>query len=144
AYGVNLARSRIRRSVDGAVYGAACGLGFGATENLAYQLQALVEGGTFGWLLTVLARSLSSILVHPAATGVTGYGMARARLGGRGAWAVLPYYAFAVVLHALFNYIAAFLAPFAVGEVVLSLNFLFAVLLAVGAFRVLRGAIARA
>ena len=49
---------------DGLVYGAACGLGFGATENVLYGLsEEAVSVGYLGILAVVILRTVSSILL---------------------------------------------------------------------------------
>ena len=143
AYGVRIFRGAIGAPVDGIVLGAACALGFSATENLAYGASTLAASGTTAWLAIAIARSISSSLVHPSATGITGYGIARTHLRGHSWLAVVPYYLLAVGLHATFNYTAEFMAPIQIGDASLSLNFLAAIVLAWLAFRGLRTAVRR-
>lgn len=138
ACGVTLAGPHLKRPVDGIVYGASSALGFSATENLVYQTSALAEGGTLAWFAVVVARSVSSSLMHPSATGITGYGVARARLRGATWLAVMPFYALAVAAHAGYNYVAAFLPPVDLAGLSFNVNFLAAVLVAGLSFRLLR------
>lgn len=93
---------------DGIIYGAAIGLGFSATENLFYELTALGAGGQTAYIMTAIARTFSSSLLHATATAITGYGMAR-WLSGKsrfGPFAVIPWYLLAVILHSAFNAVA--------------------------------------
>lgn len=105
ALGLGLVRNRIREMEDGIVYGAAIGLGFGATENLLYGLRALQESGIEDAAITIGFRVLSSVLLHAGSTALVGYGYARMRLRGQGLGIVLPYYLMAVLQHALYNYL---------------------------------------
>jgi len=94
--GVRAGRPEIQKLLDGLVYGAAAGLGFSATENLFYGIARLVE---------ILIRSFSSSLLHASSTAVFGYGLAKTWLVRR-AWAFVPYYLTAVIMHAVFNLVA--------------------------------------
>lgn len=147
--GVWLLGWRLRSGRDGAFLGAAVGLGFAGIETFGYLLAAADGGALVGaTLLTVVAvallRSVTSALLHPAATGITGYGVARARL--RGVPVVvgaLPYYGLAVALHGTYNYLAAFLPPQAVGGLTLEVNLVAAMLLAALAWGALKRGVAR-
>ncbi len=90
---------------DGLIYGAACGLGFAATENLFYGAYAWAEGGFMVFLGTIIVRSIASVLLHASATAATGYGISKKRVYGRGHH-VIGYYLLAVVMHSLFNFFA--------------------------------------
>ncbi|HUR25074.1 MAG TPA: PrsW family intramembrane metalloprotease [Candidatus Thermoplasmatota archaeon] len=103
--GLGLVRRRIDEIEDGIVYGAAIGLGFGATENLLYGLQALQDNGLEQAALTIGFRVLSSVLLHAGSTALLGYGYALMRLRNRGLVVVLPYYFLAVLQHALYNFL---------------------------------------
>ena len=65
--------------LDGIVYGALIGLGFGMTENVAYFLRSFQEGGWTQWLTTVVGRSIFFGLTHAFYTGMMGalWGYAR-------------------------------------------------------------------
>ena len=149
-FGVYLLGVRFASRRDGTFLGASVGLGFAAIETFTYLLAALQDGGSqlagatlFGLLVLAGLRSLSSALVHPAATGITGYGIARARLSGRSAVVgALPYYVFAVVLHGSYNYLVAYLPPQDIGGFTVELNLLAALLLASVAWGGLKGALA--
>lgn len=104
-YGVHRKWRFMRELEDGLVYGAACGLGFAATENLLYEAVALEEG-IMAFITLAIVRSVSSSLLHASATAVTGYGVSRRALGlGR---SVTPFYLLAVLMHSLFNLLASY------------------------------------
>ncbi len=136
-----LSRKRLAEQEDGLVYGAAAGLGFAATENLAYELRALAEFGFTGWVSTSIMRMLTSTLLHASSSAVAGWGLAKARLrpGERGA--VLKYLFLAMLMHGIFNLLATLplLAPenFSVTLGSLLLIFVFAG----GIYRFIRGKI---
>jgi len=103
--GVRAGRPEIQKLLDGLVYGAAAGLGFSATENLFYGIARLLESGPTASLVEILIRSFSSSLLHASSTAVFGYGLAKTWLVRR-AWAFVPYYLTAVIMHAVFNLVA--------------------------------------
>lgn len=151
--GVWLLAARIRRGADGAFLGAAVGLGFAGTETFFYLAAAASDAGSelagaalATVVLVAMLRSVTAAFLHPAATGLTGYGIARARLRGVPVLlAALPFYGLAVFVHGLYNYLAAFLPPQTLGGVALEVNLPAAVLLAFLAWGALkRGVAARA
>lgn len=110
ATGVFAMRGRLDEVENGLVYGAAVGLGFAATENVLYFTDALYSGGDI-FLFTVVARTLTSTMLHASASAIVGFGIARA--GAQARWfgrpsSWLPYYFAAVLIHALFNLVASF------------------------------------
>ena len=107
ALGVVLVAGYFQRAEDGLVYGVAAGLGFAATENLLYELNALETGGLVAFFALAFVRSISSTLLHASATGVTGLGIGKAKVAGRAYAAALPFYLAAVLMHATFNYLAS-------------------------------------
>lgn len=138
--GVWLLGARLQNGRDGRFLGASVGLGFAATETFFYLAAALQQaqqgdpalaGVALGVWFLALTRSVTSALVHPAATGLTGIGIGRAKARGRlvlGAW---PWYALAVLLHATYNLLAGFLPGLDVGAgLVLPIGLLGAWLLA--------------
>ena len=106
--GAKAGRPETQALLDGLVYGAAAGLGFSATENLFYGLDALLNpgGGASASLAVIAVRSFSSSLLHASSTAVMGYGLAKSWLSGR-TWAFLPFYLIAVTMHAIFNLLAS-------------------------------------
>jgi RsiW-degrading membrane proteinase PrsW (M82 family) len=58
------------RPRNGLVFGAACGLGFAATENFLYEGTALLVGGFSAVLAVAVARTFSPSLMHAPATSV--------------------------------------------------------------------------
>lgn len=103
--GLVLIHRRITEPEDGIIYGAAIGLGFGATENLLYGLSALSEGTLVDATVTITFRVFSSVLLHAGSTALLGYGYARMRLARRGLLTLLPFYLLAVVQHSLYNFL---------------------------------------
>jgi RsiW-degrading membrane proteinase PrsW (M82 family) len=101
--GLGLVRNRILEVEDGIVYGAAIGLGFGATENLLYGLMELHDIGFTAAIATIGFRVLSSVLLHAGSTALLGYGYAMLRLRHKMGILVVPYYLLAVLQHALYN-----------------------------------------
>jgi RsiW-degrading membrane proteinase PrsW (M82 family) len=103
--GVFTAGSDLDEVEDGLIYGAAVGLGFAATENLLYGYLAWEEA--FGiFIATAIVRSISSALLHASATSVTGYGIGKKKILGRGHY-IIPFYLLAVVMHSMFNFFAS-------------------------------------
>jgi len=101
-------RRRLLELEDGLVYGAAVGLGFAATENLLYLVNALLVG-LDAFILTAVLRAVTSTVLHASATAIAGYGIALAIFmsvrGRHVSW--LPYLGVAILLHALFNLFAS-------------------------------------
>lgn len=139
ALGARPGRPHTDVRVDGIVYGAAAGLGFSATENLLYGIVALSQAGASASLFVIAFRSFSSSFLHASATAVVGYGLAKSWLTRR--WsAVLPFYFVAVIMHAIFNFLASFgeLYSQEVGEVAYVIGFGAAAAFAVLAVSVVR------
>ncbi len=67
---------------DGFVYGAAAGLGFGMTENFLYFAGEAISGDPFGWVATVVIRTLYSAVMHASATAIVGAALGFARFRG--------------------------------------------------------------
>jgi len=108
ATGVMAVMRRLIEPENGLVYGAAVGLGFAAAENVLYYTSALAAG-TDVFILTAVARTLTSTLLHASASALVGFGLSRSRCfymwyGTPRAW--FPYYLLAVALHAGFNLLA--------------------------------------
>lgn len=147
-FGVWLFGARFQAARDGAFLGAAVGLGFAAIETFGYLVAVMGTGALAGaTLLTVvvvaLVRSVSSALLHPSATGLVGYGIARSRLRGLPAVVgALPFYLLAVALHGTYNYLAAFLPPQDLGGFTVELNLLAAMVLASFAWGFLKRGVA--
>lgn len=105
-FGLRKTRKHTREIEDGIIYAGAIALGFAATENLLYQTSAFLEGGAADWWSVVVARSISSALLHPAATGLIGLGYGKMVVRGTSRVRLLPYYGGAVALHGIYNYSA--------------------------------------
>ncbi len=109
ATGIMTVMRRLVEPENGLVYGAAVGLGFAAVENVLYYITAL-DAGTDIFIATAVARTLTSTLLHTAASALVGFGFSRSRCfymfyGTPRSW--LPYYVAAVLLHAAFNLLAS-------------------------------------
>ncbi len=122
ATGVFAAHRRLTEPENGLVYGAACGLGFAAGENVLYYTSSLTTGVEI-FIITVIARTLTSTLLHTSATAISGFGISRSYCfrswyGTPKSW--IPYYLVAVLIHASFNFLAIIgtdILPDASGEV---------------------------
>ena len=125
-------RSNIDEVEDGLVYGAACGLGFGATENVLYGLsEEAVSVGYLGILAVVILRTVSSILLHSVATSFTGHGISKHLVEGQPFSVVIKYYLLAVLIHSAWNGAAVFSMVYSddLGGVIL---LIFSIMLAIG------------
>ncbi|MBI4394173.1 MAG: PrsW family intramembrane metalloprotease [Euryarchaeota archaeon] len=122
--------------------GAAAGLGFAATENLLYQVQALATDGIIAYLATVLVRAYTSMLIHATASAIAAVGLWKWHKTGLGFTAgFLPFYAVAVILHGAFNYVAVYMGGVEVGGVFVALNLAAAIVIALTAFTMLKRAV---
>lgn len=102
ALGLRWVRAERPRAADGALMGAAAGLGFAGTENLVYGAYALLEDGPAAYAEIALVRAFVSALMHAGAASVLGATLWRFRGGGRGA-VVAGGFMVAVGLHMGFN-----------------------------------------
>jgi RsiW-degrading membrane proteinase PrsW (M82 family) len=135
-------RKEIDELEDGIVYGAACGLGFGATENVMYGLtEGLAAAGFAGMAFLIVIRTVSSILLHLVTTSYTGHGIARYMLNGEPFTVVLKYYLIAVVVHATWNLAAIYSLVFG-SETGAFLIFLFSIILAISGLQLAKRRIA--
>jgi len=90
--------------MDGLVYGAAIGAGFGFTENLLYGLNALALGGLLSAVLLVVIRSSLEIVGHPFYTGWIGGEVGLEKAHGHGGFK--SGYLAAVSFHGIWNSVA--------------------------------------
>ncbi len=91
---------------SGLVFGAACGLGFAATENLLYEGSTyMAEGFGIAFVTIVIVRSIASTLLHGSASAMAGYGITRGKFEGKHLF--IPYYLLAVAMHGAFNFLAS-------------------------------------
>jgi len=145
ALGVRAGRPQIQALLDGLVYGAAAGLGFSATENLFYGINALLspDGGAIASLVTIAVRSFSSSFLHASSTAVVGYGLAKMWLTHK-RWAFLPFYLIAIIMHATFNLLVSLGQLYATqyGELGGFIGFVAAVAFALTAISIVRTKIA--
>jgi RsiW-degrading membrane proteinase PrsW (M82 family) len=105
--GIRYVGRAISEPEDGLIYGAICGLGFAATENLLYEWDAATTGNVLSLVTTVAVRSVASMLLHASATAITGYGIALAALEKKPLVQILPYYLVAVGMHGAYNFIVS-------------------------------------
>ncbi len=109
ATGVFTVRKRLTEPENGLVYGAASGLGFAAGENVLYFTIAFLQGIDV-FIVTAVARTLTSMLLHASTTSITGFGISRSAclktwFGKPASW--FPYYLAAVGIHSFFNLLAS-------------------------------------
>ncbi len=142
-WGATVGRGWMTRLPDGLVYGAAVGLGFAATENLLYEVSALQQDGLVAWGVLVATRSVSSALLHPAATALTGLGIAWTRTRNLPGFLVIPFYGGAVALHAAYNWIAVAMPNLQAGGWTVSVRLPAAIALALLAWSATRSLVAR-
>jgi RsiW-degrading membrane proteinase PrsW (M82 family) len=96
-------RQELNGPTDGVIYAAMVGLGFAATENIQYFVDA-VEVDQLGYVFVL--RAIVSPLLHPLCTAMTGIGVAVAALAGPGKLRRrAPLYGLlgAIALHSLWN-----------------------------------------
>jgi RsiW-degrading membrane proteinase PrsW (M82 family) len=97
--------------LDGIIYGAMVGMGFAVVENVYYFVTVFEEGGREAWNLNVLMRGVVFGLNHALFTGMTGLGVALARLStnrGIRLFAPVAGWLTAVFLHAFHNLSVSF------------------------------------
>lgn len=96
-----VSQPRFRYIVDGAVYGIAVGIGFALSENLFVYLP---DSGS-AVLGIAISRTLSTSLMHAAASGLVGLALGRLRRSRSAQkWGLLlSGLAFAIVLHVSYN-----------------------------------------
>lgn len=102
-------RREIHGLTDGIVYASMAGLGFGAVENLGYYAMDYAEHGAGSTATLFVVRGLIAPLGHPVYTSMIGVGVAYALTRrGRGRRAAIPLgYLAAILLHGLWNGMAA-------------------------------------
>lgn len=105
ALGLGGTRRHVDEWEDGIVYGAAIGLGFAATENILYGLQAYFSDEPSLALGVVAMRAFSSTILHAVTTAFLGFGYGIIVLRGGVAMQLLPYYLMAVAIHAAYNFL---------------------------------------
>jgi RsiW-degrading membrane proteinase PrsW (M82 family) len=105
--GFIFAYSRYRSRADGLLFGVATGMGFAALETMGYGMVALIRSrGDVGGLEEILlVRGLLSPLGHAAWTGIVCSVLwgARERTGRALGLTIIPAFAMAVLLHAMWN-----------------------------------------
>ncbi len=115
-----LARAEFDDLLDGILYGALVGFGFGATENVLYFMSALLDAGWTSWGLTVVLRAVVFGLNHAFFTAFSGAGIGLARSAST-SWMrrAAPWVGLgaAMLFHSLHNLGAALTAVSATGLV---------------------------
>lgn len=136
--GVFSVKSKILEIEDGLVFGAACGLGFAATENLLYESNTFFsEGFSSAFITIVIVRSIASALLHGSASAMAGYGISKGMFLGKHSF--IPYYLLAVVMHGSFNFLAS-IGQIYEGRIPL-LALIIAVVFSIASIRFVRGKI---
>ena len=100
-----LSSKNFDNTTDGLLYGAVAGLGFAATENFLYFLNAYDAGGEQLWWQLVFVRGLFTALMHSSATATLGafLGWARYRRTADKRKAFSVGLLLAIGIHAAFN-----------------------------------------
>ncbi len=137
---MGLMRAGVKEEVDevedGLIYGAACGLGFAATENLMYGWSVVGEGVAVTAAVIVM-RTFSATLIHASATSFTGHGLSQYLVHGASWRVVAKYYLMAVGLHAFWNGMMV-LGSY---DIMPGIGFIFALVVAIGALQFSRNKI---
>ncbi|MBE2201845.1 MAG: PrsW family intramembrane metalloprotease [Anaerolinea sp.] len=76
-------RHEIDSPLDGIIYGAMVGMGFGMVENVYYFVHTYAEGGLEAWSINVFVRSILFGLNHALFSSMTGLGIAIARMSNQ-------------------------------------------------------------
>ncbi len=138
AMGVFSVKDSLDNIESGLIFGAACGLGFAATENLLYESSTyFAEGFGTAFISIVLLRSVASTLLHGSASALAGYGITKSKFEGKHSF--IPYYLLAVAMHGSFNLLAS-LELFVAGNISL-LAILLAIFFALFISQSIRGKI---
>jgi len=92
-------------TTDGFVYGAACGLGFGVTENFMYFWNVGATGDMDAYVGTVVVRTLYSAMMHAAASSCVGAALGFAKFRGWGVKLTVPWIGLGIAMgiHAIWN-----------------------------------------
>jgi RsiW-degrading membrane proteinase PrsW (M82 family) len=137
---MGLMRAGVKEEVDevedGLIYGAACGLGFAATENLMYGWSVVGEGVAVTAAVIVM-RTFSATLIHASAASFTGHGISQYLVHGASWKVVAKYYLMAVGLHAFWNG----MMTLTYYEFLPGIGFIFALVVAIGALQFSRSKI---
>ncbi len=113
-------------TTDGFVYGAACGLGFGVTENFMYFWSVGATGDMDAYVGTVVVRTLYSAMMHAAASSTIGAALGFAKFRGIGVKLIVPLFGLGVAMsiHALWNGLLTAEGIVGAGGALAVLNFL--------------------
>ncbi|MFO7537768.1 MAG: PrsW family intramembrane metalloprotease, partial [Chloroflexota bacterium] len=97
--------------LDGIIYGAMVGMGFGMVENVFYYMYEFETAGVEGFGILVFLRGIIFGLNHALYTAMTGLGIAMARLSTKQSTRILAPLAglsMAIFLHFLHNFTVSF------------------------------------
>jgi RsiW-degrading membrane proteinase PrsW (M82 family) len=111
AFTIKRVKKELDEIEDGLIYGAVAGLGFSATENLLYGYvygRDYLSESLILFLVFMALRSFGGCLLHASATAWTGYGYSRVILKHKTFLFVMPYFLFAVFVHAVYNSLLTF------------------------------------
>lgn len=110
--------------LDGIIYGALVGFGFGMTENIFYFVNSFVAGGWQQWSLVVVVRALLFGMNHAFFSSLVGMGLGYARQT-RVLWRrwFFPIWGFgaAIFFHAVHNLFIVLSTSFCCGSLLLIL-----------------------
>ncbi|HEY1645533.1 MAG TPA: PrsW family intramembrane metalloprotease [Candidatus Saccharimonadales bacterium] len=84
------------KHIDGIIYFAIAGLGFGLPENILYTLDYGSKAG--------LNRLILTPFFHAAITGMVGYFLIKAKLSKKNPLSIWPVLVFAVLVHSLYDF----------------------------------------
>jgi len=116
-------RMKLGELEDGIIYGASAGVGFACVENILF----FVQSAEASFLpLLIIIRTIDGYMIHSAAGGFTGLGIAKRN--------VFPFLCIAIVIHSASNFFVTSLGVFGM---VLSIT------LAITAFILMRSLIKR-
>jgi RsiW-degrading membrane proteinase PrsW (M82 family) len=102
-------RDAITESEDGLIHGGTIGLGYAAAENLLYGIFLFTTFGFRFFVITMVVRSFSVVLINCTTTALVCYGITRftARTHTQRSWYFFPlFYLAAVGISGTFNFLA--------------------------------------
>ncbi len=113
-------RAEFNEPVDGIIYAAAAALGFATVENIFYLGGSFFTIGVLAFTVTFIVRALISVPSHAIFSSMWGYalGLAKCTPKAQTGHIVLSGVLLAMLLHAIFNFLALTGVLFALGMLV--------------------------